>query len=201
MSEARTLQGKTALVTGSARGIGASIALELGKKGCNVVIGYTSESSKSKAESVAKEIEKTGSKAICVQANVADLAALDHLAQETLNFGNSKIDIIVNNAGKADNAPVGHIDLDHFESQYNVNVRAPLFLVQKLLPNIQPGGSIINISSVSARGGFAAQSVYGATKAAVEAMTRTWANEFGQQKQITVNAINPGPVSSDMVSL
>ncbi|CCG82497.1 putative Short chain dehydrogenase/reductase family oxidoreductase [Taphrina deformans PYCC 5710] len=198
LAKTHSLAGKIALVTGSARGIGAGIALELGKKGASVVVNYTSPSSESKAEEVVKAIEAAGGKATLVKANVRDVDDIKYLAEETLKFGNGKIDILVNNAGVSYNKALGDIDLEHYTSQYDINVRAPLFLTQALISSIQPGGRIINISSVSARGGFASQSVYGATKAALEAMTRTWSNEFAQAKGITVNAINPGPVESDM---
>lgn len=196
--QTHSLKGKIALVTGASRGIGAGIALELGKKGAAVVLGYTSASSESKAREVLAEIVKAGGSGTVVRANMANLDEVKTLAEETLKFGNGKIDILVNNAGVSYNSPVGEIDLEHYTSQYDVNVRGPLFLTQHLLPAIQPGGRIINLSSVSARGGFGQQSVYGATKAALESMTRTWANEFAQKKGITVNAVNPGPVSSDM---
>ena len=195
--DTHSLKGKYALITGASRGIGAGIALELGKHGAHVIITYTSDSSKSKAESVLSEIEKAGGKGSIVKANMANLQEVKQLAKETLEIGNG-IDIIVNNAGVSYNKVLAEIDEEHYSSQYDVNVRGPLFLVQALLPGIRKGGRIINLSSVSARGGFATQTVYGATKAALEAMTRTWANEFAQSKEITVNAINPGPVSSDM---
>lgn len=193
-----SLKGKIALITGASRGIGAGIALELGKKGADVILSYTSDSSAAKTKEVLAEIEKFGGKGIIVKANLSSLKEVKYLATETLKYGNDKIDIIVNNAGVSYNRLIEDIDEEHYQSQYDINVRAPLFLVQHLVPKIQKGGRIINLSSVSARGGFASQSVYGATKAAVEAMTRTWANEFAQKYGITVNAINPGPVESDM---
>lgn len=196
--QTHSLKGKFALVTGSSRGIGASIALELGKKGASVIINYTSDSSESKAKETLAEIEKFGGHGTTVKANMAKPEDIKYLADQVLSYTSGKIDIIVNNAGVSENKPVGSIDEKHFDSQYDVNVKGPLLLVQQLLPSIQKGGRIINISSVSARGGFAQQSVYGGTKAALEAMTRSWANEFAQEKGITVNAINPGPVESDM---
>lgn len=196
--QTHSLKGKIALVTGASRGIGAAIALELGKKGAAVVLSYTSDSSEKLAKEVLAEIEKSGGKGTTVKANLASLDEVKYLAEETLKYGNDKIDIIVNNAGVSVNAPIEKIDEHHYQSQYDVNVRAPLFLVQHLVPKIQKGGRIISISSVSARGGFPGQTVYGATKAALEAMTRSWTNEFAQKYGITVNAINPGPVESDM---
>lgn len=193
-----SLAGKVALVTGASRGIGAAIALELGKKGASVVLNYTSPSSESKAADVLKEIEKYGGKGTLVRANMGELDQIKYLADETVKYGGGKVDIIVNNAGVSVNRPLQEIDLEHYGSQYDVNVRGPMFLMQHLLPAIQRNGRVVNLSSVSARGGFATQTVYGATKAALEAMTRTWANEFAQERGITVNCINPGPVESDM---
>ena len=193
-----SLDGKVAVVTGASRGIGAAIALELGKKGASVILTYTSASSEALAAKVLDEIKASGSSGTTIKADMSNLEEVKNLAKRALEFSENKVDIIVNNAGVSMNAMLGDIDLDHYQKQYDVNVRGPLFLTQHLLPHIQPGGRIVNISSVSARGGFAAQTVYGATKAALEAMTRSWANEFAQSKQITVNAINPGPVESDM---
>lgn len=198
--QTHSLKGKKALVTGASRGIGAGIALELGKKGATVVLSYTSDSSEKLTKSVLSEIEKSGGKGTIIKANLANLDEVETLAKETLKYFDDKIDIIVNNAGVSYNNPVDQITADHYSSQYDVNVRAPLFLIKHLIPKIQKGGRVINLSSVSARGGYVGQSVYGATKAALEAMTRTWANEFAQKYGITVNAINPGPVDSDMWS-
>jgi len=112
--------------------------------------------------------------------------------------GKFQIDIIVNNAGVSVNRPIEECDAEDFEKQYNVNVRGPLFLMQAAIPFLPTdrSGRVVNVSSVSASCGFVSQSVYGGTKAALEAMTRTWARELAER--CTVNAINPGPVATDM---
>lgn len=108
------------------------------------------------------------------------------------------IDIIVNNAGVSVNRPIQECDAEDFAYQYNVNVRGPLLLMKAALPYLPDdrSGRIVNISSVSSSLGFIGQSVYGGTKAALEAMTRTWARELAERA--TVNAVNPGPVETDM---
>jgi NAD(P)-dependent dehydrogenase (short-subunit alcohol dehydrogenase family) len=113
--------------------------------------------------------------------------------------GNFQIDIIVHNAGVSINLPIEECDAKDFAFQYNVNVRGPLLLMKEALPYLphDRSGRIVNISSVSASLGFIGQSVYGGTKAALEAMTRTWARELAERA--TVNAVNPGPVATEMV--
>lgn len=112
--------------------------------------------------------------------------------------GKFQIDIIVNNAGIAVNAPLGQINPGDFHSQYSVNVLGPALLVQAALPYLphDRSGRIVNLSSVSSMMGAKNQTVYGGTKAALEAMTRTWSRELAERA--TVNAVNPGPVATDM---
>lgn len=109
-----------------------------------------------------------------------------------------QLDIIINNAGVAGNEKLEDVSIEQFTRQYNVNVRGPLLLVQAALPYLphDRSGRIVNLSSVSSSLGYISQSVYGGTKAALEAMTRTWARELAERA--TVNAINPGPVATDM---
>lgn len=113
-------------------------------------------------------------------------------------FKVDRIDILVNNAGAGDNRPLEEVTVDVYQRLMDVNVRAVIFMTQAILPHIPRGGRIINLSSISARGGYATQSVYAATKAAVEGLTRVWATELGHKYGVTVNAINPGPVDTDM---
>ena len=128
----------------------------------------------------------------------------DHSAPETIvkatidGFGSEHIDILVNNAGLGENTALQDITVAGYERLMAVNVRAVIFMTQAVVPRIRPGGRIVNLSSISARGGYATQTVYAASKAAVEGLTRVWATELGQQYGITVNAVNPGPVDTDM---
>ena len=203
MASGRPLDGKLGIVTGASRGIGAAIAENLASKGCNLVINYTSDGSKSLAEDFAKKLESEHSiKAVPAKADVGTKAGVDSLMEQTKSAfaagDKFQIDIIINNAGIALNNNLPEIKVFEFEETYRVNVLGPLLLVQAAQPYLPQdrSGRIINVSSVSSTTGFVGQSVYGGTKAAMEAMTRTWSRELGAN--CTVNAINPGPVEGPM---
>lgn len=185
------LKGKTAIVTGASRGIGAAICENLASKGCNLIMGYSA--SADKAEALAKKLEQHNVKCTTVKADMGSLDGPGKIAAAA-----DKIDIIINNAGVAGNKAIEDCDAEHFARIYNVNVRGPLLLMQAAMDKLPTdrSGRIVNISSVSASCGFHGQSVYGGSKAALEAMTRTWARELAERA--TVNAVNPGPVATDM---
>jgi NAD(P)-dependent dehydrogenase (short-subunit alcohol dehydrogenase family) len=196
-----SFKGKLALVTGGSRGIGAGIAKELASRGCSVILNYNAASSESKANDLAKELEALDEsvKVHVVQANLGDMDGIKKLSDAVIKHaGDQGLDFLINNAGVSENFTLETTTLETYTKQYDINVRAPLFLTQQLLPHLNKGGRIVNLSSVSARMGFPKQTVYGGTKAALEAMTRTWAREFAQKHEITVNAVAPGPVSSEM---
>lgn len=169
------------------------------------MLNYTSSSSTEPANAFAAQLSSTHNiRAVAIQADVgtpkgpADLiaAAREHFTDaSTSRF---QIDIIVNNAGIARNAMLPQVTVDDFEATYRVNVLGPLLVVQAAQPFLPTdrSGRIVNISSVSSSTGFITQSVYGGTKAAVEAMTRTWSRELAENA--TVNAVNPGPVEGPM---
>jgi len=168
-------------------------------------MNYTSDSSSTKTSDLASKLQEThGIKALPVQADMGTENGPAHIVATALNhFSHPKtrklqIDIIINNAGVAANMPIQDCTSDEFHRQYNVNVRGPLFLIKAALPHLPTdrSGRIVNVSSVSASLGFHQQSIYGGTKAALEAMTRVWANELAERA--TVNAVNPGPVATDM---
>ncbi|EAW07826.1 SDR family NAD(P)-dependent oxidoreductase [Aspergillus clavatus NRRL 1] len=206
----RPLEGKFGIVTGGSRGIGEAIARNLAEKGCSLLLNFTSESSRARTEELCASLATTHSiRCVAVQADLerAEEAVPQILAAATDHFtsaaGRFQIDILINNAGvSADrclNDPAkGPIDRDHFTWHYSINVLAPLLLTQACAPFLPTdrSGRIVNISSVSSSIGFAGQTVYGGTKAALEAMTRSWARELADRA--TVNAINPGPVVGDM---
>ncbi|KAI1618036.1 putative short-chain dehydrogenase [Exophiala viscosa] len=194
------LTGKTAIVTGSARGIGAGIALELGSRGANIVVNFTSESSRSNAEKIVSKIESlaTGAKAVTVHASVVDKVGQQALIDAALKLGSGHIDILVHNAGNGDDRYLTDITEEFYDMQMDINLKAPIFLTQLALPHIPRGGRVIIVSSVSARMGVPQQTVYAASKAATEALARVWATELGQSRGITVNCVNPGPVATDM---
>ncbi|KAG8804505.1 hypothetical protein FRC16_007914 [Serendipita sp. 398] len=166
-----SLQGKIAIVTGSSRGIGSAIAVSLAQKGASVVINYVSSNSKSRAEEVAKTVETFGSKSLVVQADLAKLEDLDKLVKQTVaTFG--KIDILVNNGGVGEFAPIGSITPESYQRIFDINVRSVIFLSQAAAAHMGQGGRIINISSIVARLGSPTSTVYAASKAALEGITR-----------------------------
>jgi 3-oxoacyl-[acyl-carrier protein] reductase len=191
-----SLQGKVAIVTGSARGIGATVAVSLAQAGADIVINYVSSSSKIHAEAVAKAVQSAGSQALVVQADLASLEALDSLVKKTVErFG--KIDILVNNGGVVEFQPIGTITPETYQKIFDINVRAIVFLSQAVVSHMGEGGRIINVSSAVSTTGFPGSTVYSASKAAVEGITRVMAVEL-RDKGIRVTAINPGPVKTDM---
>src|ERR1700722_9584064 len=188
------LSGKVAIVTGASKGIGASIAKHLAAAGAAVVVNYSS--SKEDADKVVADIAAAGGKAIAVQANVAKKTESERLFAE-LKEAFGQLDILVNNAGIYGVAPLGQITEEHFHRLFDLNVLGLILTTQEALNHFGPeGGSIINISSIVSASSPADQSVYNATKSAVDGLTRTFAKELGQRK-IRVNSINPGPVETE----
>ncbi|PSN64149.1 NAD(P)-binding protein [Corynespora cassiicola Philippines] len=201
----RVLEGKVGIITGASRGIGAAIARNLASKGCNLVLNYTSDSSTKVTEDLAAELhEAYGIQTAIVQASTGSENGPRHIVEVAKNHfqhpktGKFQVDVIINNAGVAGNNTLDKIDVDDFARQYNINVRGPLLLVQAALPYLPTdrSGRIVNLSSVSSSLGYVSQTVYGGTKAALEAMTRTWSRELAERA--TVNSVNPGPVYTDM---
>lgn len=192
----KKLVGKVAIVTGASKGIGASIAKHLAYEGASVVVNYST--SKEGADRVVNEIVRYGGKAIAVQANVSDQGDIKRLLHETKNtFG--PLDILVNNAGIYEFAPLEHVTAEHFHKMFDLNVLGLLLTTQEALKYFNPsGGSVINISSVASKAAYANTSVYSATKAAVDAVTKTLSSELGPRR-IRVNAINPGLVDTEGV--
>jgi 3-oxoacyl-[acyl-carrier protein] reductase len=190
----KKLAGKVAVVTGASKGIGAAIAKQLASEGASVVVNYAS--SKEGAERVVAEIAGKDGKAIAVQADVAKQADIKRLFAEAKKaFG--RLDILVNNAGIYEFAPLEAITEDHFHKQFNLNVLGLILTVQEAVKHFGPeGGSIINISSIASTAAAPTTSVYSATKAAVDAVTKSLAKELGPRK-IRVNSINPGMVETE----
>jgi 3-oxoacyl-[acyl-carrier protein] reductase len=188
------LQGKVAVVTGASKGIGASIALHLAEAGAAVVVNYSS--SKDGASRVVGEIVGNGGKAVAVQADVAREADVRRLFAEAKKaFG--RVDVLVNNAGVYEFLPLEQINREHFQRQFDLNVLGLLLASKEAAAQFGPdGGAIINISSVVATAAPPNAAVYSATKAAVDAITRSLAKELGPRK-IRVNAINPGMVETE----
>jgi 3-oxoacyl-[acyl-carrier protein] reductase len=191
---AKKLAGKVAVVTGASKGIGAAIALQLAAEGAAVVVNYAS--SKAGADRIVGEITGSGGKAVAVQADVSKEADVRRLFAETAKaFG--KVDVLVNNAGIYEFAPLENVTPAHFHKQFDLNVLGLLLASQEAAKQFGPaGGSIVNISSVVATLAPANGAVYSATKAAVDAVTRSLAKELGPRK-IRVNAVNPGMVDTE----
>ncbi|PYI86223.1 MAG: oxidoreductase [Verrucomicrobia bacterium] len=190
------LNGKVAVVTGASKGIGAGIAKEFASEGASVVVNYAS--AKHDADRVVDEITKRGGKAIGIQANVAKKTEVQRLfAEATKAFG--KIDFLVNNAGVYEFMPLEEVSEQQFHRMFDTNVLGTLLVTQEALKHFNSsGGSIINIGSLAGSLTPPTGVVYNATKAAVDAITRTLAKELGPRK-IRVNAINPGMVITDGV--
>jgi 3-oxoacyl-[acyl-carrier protein] reductase len=188
------LQGKVAIVTGASKGIGAAIAKDLAAEGASVAVNYSS--SRPGAEQTVKEIERKGGKALAIQANVAKKDEIKRLFAETKKaFG--RLDVLVNNAGIYEFAPLAEVTPERFYKTFDLNVLGLLLVSQEAVNHFEPdGGSIINISSVASSYGIPNGSVYCASKAAVDAITRSLAKELGPRK-IRVNSINPGMVETE----
>lgn len=188
------LKGKTAVVTGASKGIGAGIALALAKEGANVVVNYAR--AKDDAEKVAAQINRNGSKAITVQADVSKKADVDKLFSEaTKAFGT--VDILVNNAGVYEFAALQEITEESYRRQFDLNVLGTLLSTQAAVKAMtNGGGSIINLSSLAALTPPPTSAVYSATKGAIDVITRTLAQELGPQK-IRVNSLSPGVVETE----
>ncbi|EGP82974.1 uncharacterized protein MYCGRDRAFT_101794 [Zymoseptoria tritici IPO323] len=201
----RVLERKLAIVTGASRGIGAAICENLASKGCSLIMNYTSDDSAKITGELAKSLEEKHSiTCLPVQADLGSetgpahilAIAKSHLAHPKSN--KLQVDIIINNAGVASKSRLEDCTIEEFTRLYSVNVRGPLLLLQAALPYLPTdrSGRIVNVSSVSSALGFEEDAMYGGTKAALEAMTRTWARELAERA--TVNAVNPGPVATDM---
>jgi 3-oxoacyl-[acyl-carrier protein] reductase len=188
------LDGKVAVVTGASKGIGASIAKHLAAEGAAVVVNYAS--SREGADRVVGEIKAGGGRALAVQANLAEPKDVGRLFAEAAEaFG--RLDVLVNNAGIYQFAPLDEITPEHFHRQFDLNVLGLILATREAARRFgSEGGSVVNISSVASTLAPAEAAVYSATKAAVDAVTRSLAKELGPRK-IRVNAVNPGMVETE----
>ncbi len=193
---AQKLAGKVAIVTGASKGIGASIALHLAAEGASVAVNYSS--SKEGADRIVSEIQRKGGKAVAVHANMTKQDEIKQLFAETKKaFG--KVDILVNNAGIYEFTPLEEISSDHFHKMFDLNVLGLLLASQEAAKAFgTSGGTIINISSIAAKSPVPNSAVYSATKASVDAITKTLSKELGPRR-IRVNSINPGLVETEGV--
>jgi 3-oxoacyl-[acyl-carrier protein] reductase len=194
MSRKPKLAGKVAVVTGASKGIGAEIAKQLAAEGAAVVVNYAS--SKAGADRVVAEIVRGDGKAVAVQADMTEPDQIGRLFAEAKRaFG--RLDVVVNNAGVYEFAPIEEVTAEHFHKQFDLNVLGLLLATKEAVKHFAPeGGSIVNVSSVVATLAPPQSSVYSATKAAVNAITRSLAQELGA-RHIRVNSINPGMVETE----
>ena len=187
------LTGKVAVVTGASKGIGAGIAKALAAEGASVVVNYAS--SREGADKTVDEIYKAGGKAVAVGGDVSKAAEAQGIVDAAIqHFG--KLDILVNNSGVYEFAPIEQITEEHFHRHFNINVLGLLLVTQAAVKHLGEGGSVINIGSLIARSPMPGASVYGATKGAVDVITVTLAKELGGRK-IRVNSLNPGLVATE----
>ena len=187
------LSGKVAIVTGASKGIGAAIAKAFAKEGASVVVNYAS--SRDGADAVVKAITGSGGKAVAVRGDVTKLADTQAIVNAAIeNYG--KLDIVVNNSGVFEFAPVEAITEEQFHRQFNTNVLGLLLVTQAAIKHLGEGSSIINISSAVSTLQPPASAVYTGTKGAVDAITGVFSREFGQKK-IRVNSSNPGMIETE----
>lgn len=188
-----------ALVTGGNRGLGKNAALKIAQKGLDVIITY--RSNQEEAEAVVNEIKALGQKAAAFQLNTKDIKSFDAFVKDITthlleNTGSTNIDYLVNNAGTALYSPITEVTEEQLDDMVDIHFKGVFFLTQKLLPFINNGGGIVNISSGLARFATPGSSVYGSIKAGVEMLTKYMAKELGSRK-IKANVIAPGAIETD----
>jgi len=191
------LTGKTALVTGASRGIGRASALALARAGAQVLVHYGNGDKQ--AEEVVAEIRKAGGRAEKLAADLRSPNGAHELAAQVRRIIGARLDILVANAGIATSASIEDMKVEDFDDLFAVNVRAPYFLVQQLLPAMCKGSSIILLSSLVAHASLGSLSAYAATKGAIDTLVKHFAFALGE-RGIRVNAVAPGVVDTDMSS-
>lgn len=192
-------RNKIALITGGSRGLGRNMALAIARKGLDVIITYNAN--KEAADEVVAQVKSMGQNAAAFQLDASDISKFEafantlrgHLLSET---GSENIDYLVNNAGTALYAPVLDTTPEQMDTIFNIHFKGVFFLTQQLLPLLNDGGGIVNISSGLTRIAMSGSSVYGSMKAAVETFTRYLAKELGERK-IRANVIAPGAIATD----
>nr|WP_293837142.1 SDR family oxidoreductase [uncultured Arsenicibacter sp.] len=194
-----TASSKIALVTGGSRGLGKDMALSLAKKGTDIILTYNSR--QDEAQAVVAAIQALGRKAAALQLNAGEVAGFSTFAGEltktlAATFGTDHFDFLINNAGIAGYTPLGQVTEAEFDQLTNVHYKGVFFLTQTLLPIMNDGGGIVNISSGLARFSYPGSAVYGSLKGAVEVLTRYMAKELGA-RGIRANVVAPGPVATD----
>jgi 3-oxoacyl-[acyl-carrier protein] reductase len=190
-----TLSGKTALVTGASRGLGRASALKLAQAGAQILVHFSSGAGE--AERVVAEIRKGGGRADSVGVDLAAADGPHKLAKRTREIIGDRLDILIANAGVSKAATIEETTVEDFDRLFAVNVRAPFFLVQQLLPILPKGSSIVFVSSLAARAVVGTIPAYAATKGAIDTLVKHFAYVLGAHG-IRVNAVAPGVVETDL---
>ena len=185
----------TALVTGGTSGIGLATARKLAQLGIHVlVVGRNAERGKKAVD----EIHAAGGRADFISSDLRDAASAREVAKKAIELGNGRVDILINNAGIYPFGPTHEMTEEQFDRVFSINVKAPYFLVAELAPLMAKNGkgAIVNLSTMAADYGSPGMSLYGASKAAINLLTKTWAAEYGP-KGVRVNAVSPGPTRTE----
>jgi len=189
---------KTAIITGASRGMGRNTAVNLARRGVDIIFTY--HSNQTEAESLIREIVGMGRKAATLRLDTGDLKAFDGFVQDVCktlqSWGLDEFDYLVNNAGNSQHINFEKMTEADFDAVVNVHFKGVYFLTQKLLPLLKDGGRIVNMSSGLTRVSFPGSSAYAAAKGAIEVLTRYLAKELGPRR-ITANVVAPGPVQTD----
>lgn len=190
---------KIALITGGSRGLGRNAALKLADQNIDIILTY--QSNEKAALDVVEQIKEKGQKAFAIQCDIRDISLFDHFVKTVSlvlkeQFGRETLDYLLNNAGTGLHASIEETSIDDLDDMLNIHVKGPFFFTQKLLPLIENGGHIVNISSGLTRFSMPGSAAYAMAKGAVEVMTRYMAKEFAP-KGIRVNTIAPGAIATD----
>src|SRR6202023_3194939 len=189
------LTGKTALVTGASRGIGRASALALAAAGAQVLVHYGRGAKE--ADDVVAEISEAGGRADAIATDLAAADGASKLARQARGIVGDRLDILIANAGISKAATIEETTVEDFDKLFAVNVRAPFFLVQQLLPIMSKGSSIVFLSSLAAHAVVGTTPAYAATKGAIDTLVKHFAALLGE-RGIRVNAVAPGVVETDM---
>ena len=189
--------GKTALVTGASRGIGRAAALALAEAGAQILVHYGKNAAE--ADAVVEQIRAAGGRAQAIGADLSTPEGPVELARKVREIAGERLDILVANAGIAKAVSIEGTTVEDFDALFAVNVRAPFFLVQQLLPILREGSSVIFTSSLAAHAAVGVLPAYAATKGAIDTLVKHFAALLGP-KGIRVNAVAPGVVATDMSS-